>query len=74
MLKEDANTNYSHGQTPYKDFERVDFDCRGQTFQTCMSALKSNNTRCVVLPLHIQLIACVHAYKLVLSAYFAIAS
>lgn len=34
-----------YGQRPYDNWETVEFDCRGQSFDTVMAALGSNNSR-----------------------------
>lgn len=34
-----------YGQRPYDNWETVEFDCRGQSFDTVLAALGSNNSR-----------------------------
>lgn len=34
-----------YGQRPYDNWEVIEFDCEGQDFKTCMTALRSNNER-----------------------------
>ncbi|KAG2491231.1 hypothetical protein HYH03_010439 [Edaphochlamys debaryana] len=43
--KEKQYENEGYGQRPYDNWEVIDFDCEGQDFKTCMSALRSNNER-----------------------------
>lgn len=43
--KEGVYEKEGYGQRPYTNWSRVDFDCRGQDFDTIMSAIQSNNER-----------------------------
>mmetsp|Transcript_2501 Transcript_2501/g.6400 ORF Transcript_2501/g.6400 Transcript_2501/m.6400 type:complete len:174 (+) Transcript_2501:86-607(+) len=45
---EDKLQKEGYGQRLYNNWERVNFDCRGQEFKHVMSALKSNSSRLMV--------------------------
>ena len=49
VLKKDAASGEyereGYGQTPYTNWETIEFDCNGQTFDTVMAAIGSNNER-----------------------------
>lgn len=43
--KEGEFEREGYGQRPYDNWETVNFDCRGQKYETVMAALSSNNPR-----------------------------